>query len=127
MAVCSVLLVAAQLLDRGATFTAGGNSPLQSASPRWSPTRPLFFAFAGAGVIDHEELLRRNTQHLMSAVSSLPELQEKKKVLDKHTNLATSLLSAIKGRGLDALYNLEEDMLTGKADPPTLLKLLQVR
>jgi hypothetical protein len=28
-----------------------------------------------AGVIDHEELLRRNTQHLMSAVSSLPELQ----------------------------------------------------
>lgn len=27
------------------------------------------------GVIDHEELLRRNTQHLMSAVSSLPELQ----------------------------------------------------
>jgi hypothetical protein len=28
-----------------------------------------------AGVIDHEELLRRNTQHLMSAVLSLPELQ----------------------------------------------------
>ena len=26
-------------------------------------------------VVDHEELLRRNTQHLMSAVSSLPELQ----------------------------------------------------
>jgi hypothetical protein len=34
---------------------------------------------AGAGgddaLLDHEELLRRNTQNLMSAVSSLPELQ----------------------------------------------------
>jgi hypothetical protein len=26
-------------------------------------------------LLDHEELLRRNTQNLMSAVSSLPELQ----------------------------------------------------
>ncbi|KAF8065561.1 SLY1 [Scenedesmus sp. PABB004] len=74
---------------------------------------------------DHEELLRRNTQNLMSAVSSLPELQEKKKVLDKHTNLATSLLGAIKGRGLDGFYNTEEDLLTGKADSAALLKLLQ--
>eukprot|EP00882_Tetradesmus_deserticola_P014509 GHRQ01015430.1.p1 GENE.GHRQ01015430.1~~GHRQ01015430.1.p1 ORF type:complete len:502 (+),score=225.28 GHRQ01015430.1:280-1785(+) len=77
-------------------------------------------------LLDHEELLRRNTQNLMSAVSSLPELQEKKKVLDKHTNLATSLLGAIKARGLDGLYNLEEDLLTGKADTAGLMKLLQV-
>lgn len=33
---------------------------------------------AGGGdeaILDHEEMLRRNTQNLMSAVSSLPELQ----------------------------------------------------
>lgn len=53
-------------------------------------------------------------------------LQEKKKVLDKHTNLATALLSAIKSRGLDGFYNLEEDLLTGKADSAALIKLLQV-
>eukprot|EP00775_Hariotina_reticulata_P012398 gene12398-12533_t len=76
-------------------------------------------------MVDHEELLRRNTQNLMSAVSSLPELQEKKKVLDKHTNLATALLSAIKARGLDGLYNTEEDLLTGKSDPAGLMKLIQ--
>eukprot|EP00878_Enallax_costatus_P039419 GHUV01045109.1.p1 GENE.GHUV01045109.1~~GHUV01045109.1.p1 ORF type:complete len:111 (-),score=17.98 GHUV01045109.1:150-482(-) len=53
--------------------------------------------------------------------------QEKKKVLDKHTNLATALLTAIKNRGLDGFYNLEEDLLTGKADTGALIKLLQVR
>eukprot|EP00879_Flechtneria_rotunda_P018857 GHRR01019794.1.p1 GENE.GHRR01019794.1~~GHRR01019794.1.p1 ORF type:complete len:638 (+),score=249.45 GHRR01019794.1:780-2693(+) len=82
-------------------------------------------ADADGVVLDHEEMLKRNTQNLMSAVSSLPELQEKKKVLDKHTNLATALLSAIKARGLDGLYNLEEDLLMGKADTAALNKLLQ--
>ncbi len=38
---------------------------------------------AGAGQdgsFDPDELIRRNTQHLMQAVSSLPELQEQKRV-----------------------------------------------
>ncbi|KAI8474656.1 MAG: SM/Sec1-family protein [Monoraphidium minutum] len=76
-------------------------------------------------VVDHDEQLRRNTQHLMSAVSSLPELQERKKVLDKHTNLATALLGAIKGRGLDSLYNSEEEALSGKADAAAVVRLIQ--
>ncbi|KAG2499041.1 hypothetical protein HYH03_003226 [Edaphochlamys debaryana] len=80
---------------------------------------------AQEGAFDPDELLRRNTQNLMQAVSSLPELQEQKKVLDKHTNLATSLLGAIKMRALDQYYNLAEDLLVGKADLQAVLKLLQ--
>ncbi len=33
-----------------------------------------------------------NTRGLMAAVSSLPELTERKRCIDKHTNLATHLL-----------------------------------
>lgn len=48
-------------------------------------------------------------------------------MLDKHTNLATGLLKAIKDRGLDQLYNIEEDMLAGKVDTAAIIKLIQVR
>jgi len=74
---------------------------------------------------DHDELLQRNTQHLMSAVSSLPELQEKKKTLDKHTNLATSLLGHIKNRALDQFHHIAEDLLVGKCDRAAVARLIQ--
>ena len=44
--------------------------------------------------------LQQNTRGLMAAVSSLPELTERKRTIDKHTNLATALLAAIQARGL---------------------------
>lgn len=47
---------------------------------------------------------QQNTAGLMAAVSSLPQLTEQKKVVDKHTNIASALLRAIKERGLDQLY-----------------------
>lgn len=65
---------------------------------------------------DPEDLVARNTQNLIHAVSSLPELQEKKKVLDKHTNLATSLLAGIKARSLDQYHSLAEDLLVSRCD-----------
>ncbi|PSC71004.1 SEC1 family transport SLY1-like [Micractinium conductrix] len=74
---------------------------------------------------DPSDLMRNNTRSLMNAVSSLPELTEKKRVIDKHTNLATALLGAIKARQLDAFYSLEEDCLGNKADAGAVVQQLQ--
>uniref|UniRef100_A0ACD5WWH7 Uncharacterized protein n=1 Tax=Avena sativa TaxID=4498 RepID=A0ACD5WWH7_AVESA len=66
-----------------------------------------------------------NTKHLMNAVNSLPELTERKKMIDKHTNIATALLARIKERSLDTYYDCENDMLvSGTVDWKMLLGLL---
>lgn len=62
--------------------------------------------------------------HLMSAVSSLPELTERKKLIDKHTGMATALLGAIKTRTLDAFCLTEEDILSGRGDKAAVAALL---
>ena len=65
-----------------------------------------------------------NTSKLVSAVASLPELQERKKTIDKHTNIATALLGEIKARGLDEYHVVESDALRGKADAAAIAGLL---
>ncbi|KAL5984206.1 Vesicle trafficking between the ER and Golgi [Asimina triloba] len=75
--------------------------------------------------LDGQDLIG-NTKDLMSAVNSLPELTERKKVIDKHTNIATVLLGEIKERSLDSYYNVENDMLTrGSIDRHVLLSTLK--
>jgi hypothetical protein len=74
--------------------------------------------------MDPNDPLAANTRSLMSAVSSLPELTERKRVIDKHTNLATALLGIIKNRGLDNFYALEEEFVAGKAGIAQLEELL---
>ena len=70
--------------------------------------------------------LMGNTKHLMNAVNSLPELTERKQVIDKHTNIATVLLSEIKERSLDSYAKKENDMLIkGAIDRNELLGVLR--
>ena len=44
-------------------------------------------------------------------VTSLPQLLEAKKLIDLHTNVATTLLDHIKQRKLDVLFELEQKLL----------------
>ena len=67
-----------------------------------------------------------NTKHLMNAVNSQPEWTERKQVIDKHTNIATSLLGEIKERSLDSYAKKESDMLVrGGIDRNELLGVLK--
>ncbi|OQR79426.1 sec1 family domain-containing protein 1-like [Tropilaelaps mercedesae] len=56
-------------------------------------------------------LLNDNTAKLTYAVSSLPELLEKKRLIDQHTTIATSILDEIKLRKLDTYFEIEEKIL----------------
>lgn len=74
----------------------------------------------------HGQELIGNTKHLMNAVNSLPELTERKKIIDKHTNIATALLSEIKERSLDSYCTTEDDMLAkGSIDKNAVLTILR--
>jgi hypothetical protein len=78
----------------------------------------------GAQVSESAEQL---TSSLASTINELPELQEKKRLIDAHMNIATELLRHIKARGLDSLYSIEESLIEGrslgKEDKATLAAL----
>ncbi|KAF8031875.1 hypothetical protein BT93_D0941 [Corymbia citriodora subsp. variegata] len=80
---------------------------------------------SGGAEFDGTDLIG-NTKHLMNAVNSLPELTERKQVIDKHTNIATVLLGEIKERSLDTYAKQENDMMVrGGIDRAELLAVLK--
>ena len=56
-------------------------------------------------------MLSNHTAKLTSTVSSLPELLERKRLIDQHTNIATALLEQIKARKLDVYFENEEKLM----------------
>ncbi|KAI4259245.1 MAG: hypothetical protein L6R42_004665 [Xanthoria sp. 1 TBL-2021] len=79
---------------------------------------------AGASSLEDLQTDNPNTsaQHLKAAITLLPELRERKAVLDMHMNIATALLKGIKDRQLDNFFQIEESIT--KQTKAMMLELL---
>uniref|UniRef100_H2ZAC9 Sec1 family domain containing 1 n=1 Tax=Ciona savignyi TaxID=51511 RepID=H2ZAC9_CIOSA len=65
-----------------------------------------------------------NTAKLTSAMNNLPQLLEKKRLIDMHTTIATSLLGGIKERKLDEYFEMEEKMMSKSATEKSILDFI---
>ncbi|KAF4520597.1 hypothetical protein B566_EDAN006008 [Ephemera danica] len=60
-------------------------------------------------------MMSDNTAKLTSAVNSLPQLLDKKRLIDMHTTIATAILNQIKARKLDTFFEVEERVMSKAA------------
>lgn len=70
-------------------------------------------------------LVNDTTTRLTNAVNSLPQLMEKKRLIDMHTKIATAILNYIKARRLDSYFEIEEKIMSKQTLDKPLLELLR--
>lgn len=70
-------------------------------------------------------MVNDTTERLTNAVNSLPQLLEKKRLIDMHTKIATSILNAIKLRRLDSFFEVEEKIMSKLTLDKPLMELLK--
>lgn len=75
-----------------------------------------------ASIEDLQTDASSSAQHLKAAITLLPELRERKAILDMHMNIATALLKGIKDRQLDNFFQIEENIT--KQTKAQILELL---
>jgi len=69
--------------------------------------------------------LSDNTAKLTTAITDLPMLLEKKRLIDMHTSLATAILDCIKKRKLDVYFELEEKIMSGTViDKSSIIEMI---
>ncbi|XP_002732351.1 sec1 family domain-containing protein 1-like [Saccoglossus kowalevskii] len=69
-------------------------------------------------------MISDNTAKITSAVSSLPELLERKRVIDMHTNIASAVLDHIKARKLDIYFEMEEKLMGKSSLDKSILDMI---
>jgi len=78
---------------------------------------------------DSSAALADTTRALASTINQLPELQEKKRLIDAHVNIATDLNAHIRQRSIDEFYAVEEALMEGRSlsseDKTTLVNLMR--
>ncbi|VDM96453.1 unnamed protein product [Thelazia callipaeda] len=86
------------------------------------------YKFEGMGDVESDEtvsLLSDATAKLTSTVGSLPELLEKKRLIDLHTTIATTILDHIKQRKLDVLFEAEEKIMNEQLSDTSVIELMR--
>lgn len=70
-------------------------------------------------------MVNDTTTRLTNAVNSLPQLMEKKRLIDMHTKIATNILNFIKQRRLDSLFEVEEKIMSKSVLDKSIIDLFQ--